>query len=522
MGAGLVSIIFTTFSAAMGLFFAPKKGNSALLRIVSLWVLPAAIAFTLPDKLMGLSLIAVIMAIVSYGNNTRRVCIYLGAFLAIPAYYSAQIPFPGINYLIDIDYAKLVTLVVLGPVFISALFKRKSMQLHTVERLLLFFVILTGVMSLRDLPFTSMLRSLFDQFLLVYVPYVAISRTIDTQEKVRNALKALFSGVVILAVIGFISAVVDWNYYISLAEARNHKVHSEHRNGFVRVYGTLSTTLLAYIMGVGVACAMFIRSRREQPAYVFLGIVVLLAFVAFVTGSRGGWLAAMLVPSLVMLLNKLSNAGRRMMTTSMALVLLAGMILISQDGATFDDKFGTFSYRADLLRTSFGQIAERPLFGAADIYELERFQHLLQGEGIIDLVNAYLQIALFYGLSGLALFVGAHLLPFNRALKLLGELDKRIKQGADLSAEKRIICILAASQLGFLAMITTTSAVSYTWNVGYMILAVLVAQLRVVQSLLANPTAQNIDETVPDAEVNAEAPALQGPKPYGARFVRQP
>jgi hypothetical protein len=44
-------------------------------------------------------------------------------------------------------------------------------------------------------------------------------------------------------------------------------------------------------------------------------------------------------------------------------------------------------------------------------------EDLRQGEGIIDLVNTYAQVGLFYGIAGLALFVTPALVAFLGAAR---------------------------------------------------------------------------------------------------------
>ena len=64
----------------------------------------------------------------------------------------------------------------------------------------------------------------------------------------------------------------------------------------------------------------------------------------------------------------------------------------------------TVSYREHLFRVSLDVIQLNPIFGSPNF--LMQMEELRTGEGIIDLVNAYLAFALAYGLVGLGLFVG--------------------------------------------------------------------------------------------------------------------
>ena len=67
---------------------------------------------------------------------------------------------------------------------------------------------------------------------------------------------------------------------------------------------------------------------------------------------------------------------------------------------------GSFTYRDQLLENALIVIERNLWLGSVDYLQTPEMLRMVQGEGIIDLVNTYLQIALAYGVVGLALFVG--------------------------------------------------------------------------------------------------------------------
>ena len=78
-------------------------------------------------------------------------------------------------------------------------------------------------------------------------------------------------------------------------------------------------------------------------------------------------------------------------------------------------------------------------------------EDLRQGEGIIDLVNTYAQVALFYGIVGLALFITPVLFAFFAAARQA----KRLRsQDPDFSSLGNT---LAACEFGTLVFIGTSS-----------------------------------------------------------------
>lgn len=527
MGPQLTAIAYTSIAVIGALFVASMVFDNAkrglLIRIAMLWCVGTAAVFLVAHKLVALVFLAVLLLVLGPRGAADRVFLYIASLALLPSSYSAEVPFPGLNYLMILDYPKVATIILLGPIFVSSLFSKPPPYLRSVDRYLLLFVLLTSVMSIRDLPFTSMMRVTVDHFLLIFIPYVAISRTLKTVEDLDSAVKAFFFGIVVLALIGVISTVVSWNYYAQLNENISFKVYTEFRNGFLRVSTTLSSTLLGMIMGIGLACVMLLRSERRLSMLYAIGLFALLAAVVFFTGARGGWLSAMVIAGAYVFFIRASRMMRKAALVAMSIGTAAVFVLIMQDSDIVSDQYGTFAYRAELLRTSFDQIASRPLFGEVEFRSNPRFAHLVQGEGIVDIVNGYLQVALTYGLVGLGLFLGAHIMTLKGSLKLIAAFDKKEDARQD-SRFRRIAVLLVAVHLGFLLMIMTVSAISLTWHFGYLILALSVAAARAA-ALSSQDSAVEGRTSELKAEEDKIPPRKRSttpnrPKPYGARFVR--
>ena len=63
-----------------------------------------------------------------------------------------------------------------------------------------------------------------------------------------------------------------------------------------------------------------------------------------------------------------------------------------------------FIYRQRLLDRTLELVQAHPLFG--DPLEMQEMEDLRQGQGIIDIVNTYVGVLLFFGWVGLVLFLG--------------------------------------------------------------------------------------------------------------------
>jgi O-antigen ligase len=65
----------------------------------------------------------------------------------------------------------------------------------------------------------------------------------------------------------------------------------------------------------------------------------------------------------------------------------------------------TVEYRDQLFDMALIVIKRNPLLGSSSYLETPEMISMTQGQGIIDIVNSYLGIALPYGITGLTLFV---------------------------------------------------------------------------------------------------------------------
>lgn len=86
-------------------------------------------------------------------------------------------------------------------------------------------------------------------------------------------------------------------------------------------------------------------------------------------------------------------------------------------------------YREQLIANSLIVIKRNLWFGSVDYMETPEMEAMRQGEGIIDLVNTYIQVALKAGLVGVALFAsffGFVLVGIYRAMRTIGDREDEI------------------------------------------------------------------------------------------------
>jgi len=125
----------------------------------------------------------------------------------------------------------------------------------------------------------------------------------------------------------------------------------------------------------------------------------------------------------------------------------AGMFLLSTIGSS-SEAAGTADYRLKVLQSGIAVILQNPIFGNNNAIQEGRLNDLLQGQGIVDLVNSYIAL----GVEGGFVLISAFLLP--PVVSLARYLHRRKR----LSKDQRLIADVAASQLlGTLGALMVTS-----------------------------------------------------------------
>ncbi len=143
-------------------------------------------------------------------------------------------------------------------------------------------------------------------------------------------------------------------------------------------------------------------------------------------------------------------------------------------GAVFgssDQDLNTINYRRRLLDTALELLKQSPWLGVPDY--ASQMQDLKQGEGIIDLVNSYVAIALDTGVIGLVLYMLPYLLVFRRLLNVPGI---SLRQGDGTGAGWFAATMLALT-VAILVTIFTTSTFSTVQFMMVMLLALPIMRL---------------------------------------------
>lgn len=440
--------------------------------------------------------------------ESRPVALFFFLLLALPQ-IRVEVPgFFGVRYLFEVDYLRLLTVVVLLPVCLQA--RREAVEKKQLpffaDKALLAYLGLSLVLQAQHDLMTNVVRSALYMLVDVLIPYYAITRSVKDLSALRDVLMSFVVGAAVMALVGVFEFVKYWILYGSAGEALGVYWNPGYlsRGAFLRASATSGQSIvIGYV--IALALGYFWALRRAVPAsaaqaaegagrsttsqrggrvsghlvggvsqdtstwaavlagifgifrsllsfrlsYLVLGALLLAGLLAPL--SRGPWVGfAVLV--LVLLLNGERWLLRLFYGLGFLLVVAAVLGLAGLGGQVIDylpfvgsvDNFNV-TYRQLLFARSTEIILQNPFFGSSDF--LLKMEELRQGQGIIDLVNTFLIVALNTGLVGLGLyclfFISALLAAYRKARTLAFGTELRELGGAVFAVLLAALVIIA-------------------------------------------------------------------------------
>jgi O-antigen ligase len=372
-------------------------------------------------------------------------------FFVIPP---LEIPIPtlGINRLFELDQVRLMGLTVLFPAAwarVEAAGRGERLHFTAVDALLLGYGLLQLMLLFPYEVVTNTMRRAFLYFLDTYLVYFAFSRLNARRDLLTDSLGALCLSACIFAPLAVFETLRHWLLYIGIGElwgAPNLEAYLLRGDSLRAQVSTGHAIPLGYVLAMAVGCWMYLRSTQPTKSanpFVF----GLLALGIYVSYSRGPWLAAVLVPFVFLALS--SRSAANFAKGALVFGAVVGAVLVSPLGPgilanlPFIGTAGqeTVEYRQQLAETSWRLIQQNPWFG--NPFVMLQMEELRQGQGgIIDLVNAYATVALFYGLVGLALFMGAFVVGLADAYKALRSARAAYELDSVMLGASLIACVV--------------------------------------------------------------------------------
>lgn len=431
-----------------------------------------------------------------------KLALFLILLFAIPSYTEK------FSVIISLNFTRELALVLLLPLFTSLLNVKNTPNLHkfgslATDKFVIAFLALNFVLFFRGInspvnPSSPAegLRYGFYLFLELFLPYYVASRYIKDFDQLIKVIIAYISICIIVGSVGIVEIAKSWLLYGELDNALGVYSFKSYlvRDGLIRASSSMDHALIlgmimSIALGFYLSISSYVKSNLLKIAGFFLILGGLVAPLA-----RGAWIGTM-----AMLLVYFSFGHKKYRNIS--LIILAGFLAIpllaiipggqkvlnlmpfigSVDSANVD-------YRQQLIDVSILVIKNHPIFGVYDPTLEPEMKVMIQGEGIVDLVNYYLQMALYYGMVGLALFA-AFLLSF------LWPLYKHIKKFKD-ATNIEYLCgkSFLALLIGTFITISTLSALNMVSTILFLLAGLSVSYIRVTKN--REKIARNNNEVV--------------------------
>lgn len=369
--------------------------------------------------------------------------------------------FAGINTLLDLTPQRILSAAILLPLLPALLRKAVPPRLKIVDTLVVCFVLLITVLTFRhsEATATDTVRRLITNVLEIGVPYFVFSRCLMTVGDIRKGYMALVFGTLSFPVIGVIEFLRQWRLFNVVAQGWGAEMVQFYlfRDGMLRSAGpAIEAIAFGFICMIAMGCMLSLMTR-EKRTMVVMGIFAAFAIGLVTSLSRGPWVGAAIMLVVYLL------ARPKAVSTGVQATLLGGLALVPVLMSPLGDKIirylpfvGTVEnnnveYRQQLIDNSMAIIGRHPIFGAAEFLNEPEMLVMRQGQGIIDVVNTYVALALEFGLLTLAIF----LLIF--VLTGLSVLPMAFRRDALAEPARQWLAIMAATMV----TIATVSSVSY-------------------------------------------------------------
>jgi O-antigen ligase len=438
--------------------------HSDFTRRRNLWFALTLLAFVSHSFWVYAGITAIILTVVRQRDRNPLALFFFLLFLIPPA--PAQIPgFGLINYFFTLDHIRLLALCVLLPAFFTLCRRASTLTFGRTwpDKLLAAYLVLTSLLYLRETTLTDTLRQTLYLFIDVFLPYYVASRALKELSDFKDALLAFVLAAMVLSLIALVEFARHWLLYSALIGSLNmHWDMSGYlsRGGSLRASATTGQAIaLGYVISVAIGFYLFLRESVRSRLQQRLG-ALLLAAGLFAPLSRGPWIGAATIVAVFITTGR--NAVKRLILLALAGVLALPLLAILPGGQKVLDLLpfvGTLeteniTYRERLIDNAVIVIQRNPWLGSFDYRNTPEMQSMIQGQGIIDIVNTYISLALEMGLIGLTLFVvffATVLFGIRTAMRSFPDKDDEAR---------RLGRALFATLAGILVIIFTVSSIT--------------------------------------------------------------
>jgi hypothetical protein len=402
------------------------------LRRRNAWLVLTVVAFLSPSFWLFAAVAIPVLTIIGR-KDTNPPAVYLMLLHVIPP-ISVHMPMLGMSSLFDMNNYLLLSFCVLTPAALR-LWKAKRRVQDRDTRLMDWMLIAYGLLNsvwylhatapgggIYPSTVTDSMRRAFVFFFITYIPYFVISRSNANRRSLVDSLATYCLASAILSGIAIFESAKHWLLYGEMPGRWGDDSGVEYlvRANALRTMASSGHPLtLATLMVI--ACGFWFYLQTRVPSVRARIIVSVLLWGGILTTySRGPWIGA--ASSYLMFVTLRGRAISTVVKTLGGITVLGVALILTPVGDRiisilpfFGGKtdIGSIVYREQLLDRSAEIIKNHPILG--DPAALLEMKDLRQGEGIVDLVNTYVQVLLNDGFLGLTLFLGVLLIGIVKA-----------------------------------------------------------------------------------------------------------
>ncbi len=480
----LVVLVLASFVFAIGKSTCLRFMSEADFRFRrNVWFTLTACAFVV-SNFWVYSVIAFAIMYWAAKKDTNPVALYVLLLHVVPP-LGMELPTVLVSNLFKLDNYRILAFAILIPAAWQISHAKKpnhSSNYKTFDRWLIAYLLLQLALLLPYEELTNTVRRGFlfaiDSMLLFYV----VSRTCSDRFKLVETMAMCVLAGCILATVAVFESPKGWLLY-GLAPHWGIELDITSyllRGDILRAQASAGHALsLGYMLAIFLGFWLYLSSDLQSHIKVWAGVIIIWAglLAAF---SRAPWLAAVLVFLIYQAMRP--NGMHQLSKTLLVSTPIFGVVLATPFGARIIDNLPfvgnvgaeNVDYRQNLAAASWERIQEYPFFG--DPFFMSHLEHLRQGQGIIDLVNVYLTVAMLYGVVGLLLFLVPFLIALMKTWSLSRNLSISNPQLSSLGAA------LTACFMGTLFFIATCSFIDGIAKFFYILMGLAVGYLHIAKS----------------------------------------
>lgn len=421
----------------------------------------------------GLALLSILAA----RRLTHPFALFVFLLLLMPG-YSIQVPGFGIvNYLIDLNPWRVLSITLLLPAAVHLAANRALPRPGKLwaDKLVMTFALYVAALNYEHFEtFTGGIRQLATITLDMVLVYFVASRGLMLKGAVRHVMVALVAAAIFLALVGAFEFIKHWILYSGVQRALETNTGLFGYLGRGQTLRAVATTgqpiVLGFVMMVALLLTYYVQ--HLVPSGVMRTLLLLLMGVGLVAAmSRGPWVGAAIGLFVIALASH--DPLVKIFKLLVASFGAAFMLVMIPGGEKILDYLpwvgsidaGGIDFREILWQQSMLVIDKSPWIGSVGFTELPEFDPIRLGDGFVDIVNTYLGVVLQLGLIGLALFV---LMLLTSLVSVLRALSVNRNRNDEMSIYGVALLAVIIATIAEIWMVSSISQISpmVTFTVG--------------------------------------------------------